>query len=258
MQHETRIIDADKGIVQITTDDERWYRKGNKDGSIVWIPSVTWIASYYPKGIAYMKWLAAHGWDESEALKEEAGETGTYTHKACEMLMKGNTIGFNTIVNDRALTTQEYANVMSFVDWFQKFKPTVRQTELTIFSPDDRYAGTLDLDCTMEAEGFEGEWIIDLKTSANIWPSHEIQISAYKHAHNKNARIGILQLGYKYNKNKKWKFTEITDQMPLFEATYQIWQRECAGITPLQRDYPIELTLKEKEKAHEATRKSNN
>ena len=228
MQHETRIIDAEKGIVQVTTESERWYRKTNKDNVIVWIPSVTWITGYYPKGIAYMKWLASHGWDESQALMEEAGEKGTYTHKACEMLLKGSVVRFDTIVDDRCLTTTEYANVMSFVEWFNEYNPKVRKTEFTVFSPDDRYAGTLDIDCEMVFPRFEGEWIIDLKTSSNIWPSHELQLTGYKHAHNPNARIGILQLGYKYNKKKKWKLTEITDQMPLFDATYKIWEKECA------------------------------
>jgi hypothetical protein len=247
MQHETRIVDKEKGIVQVTTEDERWYRKTNKDKVTIWIPSVTWITGYYPKGIAYMKWLASHGWDESQALMEEAGEKGTYTHKACEMLLSGSVVRFDTIVDDRALTTTEYANVMSFVEWFDEYKPKVRKTECTVFSPDELYAGTLDLDCEIEIPKFEGEWIIDFKTSPNIWPSHELQLSAYKHAHNPKARIGILQLGYKYNKKKKWKFTEITDQMPLFNATYKIWEKECAGISPLQRDYPLELKLKFKE-----------
>jgi hypothetical protein len=246
MRHETRIIDTDKNIIQVTTEDERWYRRNTNDG-LIWIPSVTWIAGYYPKGIAYMKWLANHGWDESQALMEEAGEKGTYTHKACEMLMAGKSIRFDTIVDDRPLTTDEYANVMSFVDWFEVFNPKVRKTEFTVFSPDNRYAGTIDLDCVIGIKKFEGEWIIDLKTSPYIWPSHELQISAYKHAHNKKARIGILQLGYKHNKYKKYKFAEITDQMPLFNATYEIWKKECAGIVPLQRDYPLELTLNIKE-----------
>ncbi|MFA5324523.1 MAG: hypothetical protein WC373_17735 [Smithella sp.] len=247
MQYENRVIDKEKGIVQITTSDERWYRKV-KDKTELWIPSVTWICQYYPKGIAYMKWLASHGWDEAEALKEEAGEYGTHAHKAAEMLLKGSVVRFDAVVDDRPLTTQEYAAAMSFVDWFNEYKPVVKKTELTVFSPDDRYAGTLDLYCEIEGE----PWIVDFKTSAQIWPSHEIQLSAYKHAHNPEARIGVVQLGYKYNKKKKWKFTEIEDQFDLFNASYRIWQKECAGISPLQRDYPLELTLKLKEENNEA------
>ena len=66
------IIDTKtKGIVQITTVDERWYLKKDK-----FVPSSTWIANYYPKGIGFNKWLASKGWDRAEALKQEAGEKG--------------------------------------------------------------------------------------------------------------------------------------------------------------------------------------
>jgi hypothetical protein len=247
MQYEIRVIDKEKGLVQITTTDERWYRKVIDDVE-TWIPSVTWICGYYPKGIGYMKWLASHGWDEAEALKEDAGEHGTMTHKAVEMLLKGSVVRFDTIVDTRELTVQEYANVMSFVEWFNEYKPVAKKTEFTVFSPDNRYAGTVDLYCEIEGE----PWIIDFKTSAQIWPSHEIQLCAYKHALNIDARIGVVQLGYKYNKKKKWKFTEIDDQFDLFEASYRIWQKECAGISPLQRDYPLELKLNIKEEENEA------
>ena len=32
------------------------------------------IAGHYPKGIAFYKWLAEKGWDESQALKSAAGD----------------------------------------------------------------------------------------------------------------------------------------------------------------------------------------
>jgi hypothetical protein len=247
MQYETRIVDKERGIVQVTTTDERWYSKTNADKAIIWIPSVTWICGYYPKGIGYMKWLAAHGFDESIAIMEEAGERGTYTHKGSELLLKGGTLRFDTVVDDRPLSVDEYANVMSFAEWYNEHKPKVNKIEHTVFSPDDRYAGTIDIDCEIDGE----PWIIDLKTSSQIWPSHEIQLSAYKHAHNPEARIGVVQLGYKYNKKKKWKFTEVEDQFDVFNAAYRIWQKECSNVKPLQRDYPLEITLN-KEETNEA------
>jgi len=58
------IVDEDKGIAQITTDDERFYvrEKENEDGtkSHIYLPSVTWITSFAPKGIGDYKWLAEH------------------------------------------------------------------------------------------------------------------------------------------------------------------------------------------------------
>jgi hypothetical protein len=239
LKYETRVVDAEKGIVQITTEDERFYSKP-VDGKMVYIPSVTWITSKYPLGIAYMKWLASKGFDEAEALKEQAGEKGSMVHKVVEMLLTGSTIMYDTIVDDRELTAEEYAAVMSFVEWFELYKPSVISTETTIFAPDNRYAGTYDLLCTIKGI----KWLIDLKTSASIWPSHECQISAYRHCLPEGViKLGILQLGYKYNKTKKWKFTEIEDQWELFNSVYKIWEKECLGIVPMQKDYPLSLTL---------------
>ena len=241
MQHETRIIDAEKGIVQITTEDERFYSK-TVDGKTIWIPSVTWICDFYPKGIAFYKWLANTGWDESQALKEAGGERGRYVHNAIEKLLTGATIHFNTVVDDRELTTEEYYAVMTFVKWFETYNPIVERCEFTVFSPDNKYAGTMDLVCLIDGE----RYIVDFKTSANIWPSMIIQVSAYKHAIETKDRpvnkIAILQIGYKRNKNG-FKFTEIEDKFHLFNAAYTIWQGEMANVKPLQRDYPAELTL---------------
>jgi hypothetical protein len=238
MKYETRVVDAEKGIVQITTEDERFYAK-TVEGKVIYIPSVTWITGYFPRGKAFEVWQAGHGYEEAEALKNAAGERGSMVHNAVALLLTGASLQYNTVVGDRELTAEEYLAVMSFVEWFDLYHPTVILSEHTVFSPGNRYAGTLDLYCTIK----DKPWIIDFKTSAAIYPSHEIQVSAYKHALGVDARLGILQLGYKYNKTKKWKFTEVEDQIDLFNAVYRIWQKECEGVTPKQRDYPLSLTL---------------
>ncbi len=238
MQHETRVVDAEKGIVQVTTEDERFYSK-TVDGKTIWIPSVTWIADFLPKGIQFYKWLAQKGWDEAQALKEAGGERGTMVHNACEMLLKGETIRYNTIINDRELTTEEYACIMSFAKWHDTYKPIVERVETTVFSPDNRYAGTMDLQCIIN----DLRYIVDFKTSVNIWPSHIIQLSAYKHANDaKVDNLAILQLGYKRNKNG-YKFTEVPDKFHLFNSAYDIWKDEMSKVSPMQKDYPLEITL---------------
>ena len=97
-------------------------------------------------------------------------------------------------------------------------------------------------------------WIIDFKTSPNIWPSHEIQLSSYSHLDIDlkitaeewaNRKQAILQLGYNRNKIKKYKFTEIEDKFDLFLATQRIWANECSGIYPKQKDYPLSVQAKQ-------------
>ena len=243
MRFERKVIDEKRKIVQLTTSDERWYSR-EVNGKIIYVPSVTWICDHYPKGVAFYKWLANKGWDEAEALKASAADRGSKIHQAIEFLLDGNIVKMASCFNnydkgvEEELTTQEYEAVMSFVAWFEATKPEIINKEFNVFSLDDTYAGTVDLACRIGND----EWIIDFKTGQNIWPSYELQLSAYAHAIMGNFRLGILQIGYQRNKNR-YKFTEVQDKFDLFLAARKIWDNECAGIQPLQKDYPMELKL---------------
>lgn len=227
------------GIVQITTSDERWYEIDKK-----FVPSVTWIADSYPKGVAFYKWLANHGWDEAESIKREAGEKGSRVHAAIEDLLKGQTIKMDAKYPDNEgdmaeLSVDEYGAIMSFVDWYHSLKNVkVIEIEKTVFNKKEGYAGTLDMVLTIDGE----KWIVDIKTSAYIWPSHEIQISAYKHCGYEDAKLAILQVGYKRNK-AGFKFTELEDKFDLFLHAKAIWANENSRVYPKQKDYPVELKL---------------
>jgi hypothetical protein len=264
MKKELVVMDEKKGIVQITTCDERWYsfENKNKDTGLPeygFIPSVTWICEFYPKGIAFYKWLANKGWDEAESLKTAAGDKGSKVHHAIGDLLEGKAVKMGDIYNNpttdmpEALTAEEYECILSFVDWFETTNPTILSREFVVVNKQESYAGTVDMLCEIFGECY----LIDLKTSPNIWPSHELQVSAYKHADFPSGlptpnKLAILQLGYKRNKIKKYKFTEIEDQYDEFLAAKLIWAKETKGVEPKQRDYPLEIKLelnKEKQNA---------
>lgn len=66
MKKLNRDVDEKKGIVQITTYDERWYAQKIRDPNpgvptVLFVPSVTWVAESYPKGIGFYRWLADKG-----------------------------------------------------------------------------------------------------------------------------------------------------------------------------------------------------
>ncbi len=251
MQKIIRTIDEKRGIVQVTTVDERFYARPTNDKvtglpMYEFVPSVTFICDFYPKGIAFFKWLASKGWDESQALKEAAGDKGSKVHAAIEELIDGHTLTMESqIVNPSTgvlepLTLDEYQAIMSFVDWFKAVKPVVLGRELTVWNQEHQYAGTVDLLCTIDGE----LTIVDFKTSKAVWPSHRMQVSAYKHAQPKwaTAKLMILQLGYERNR-LGYKATDVEDCFPLFLAAKQIWAEETKGQTPSQKDYPVSLTL---------------
>jgi|TARA_Y100000034_G_C6878223_1_gene401985 hypothetical protein len=262
MQKIIKEVDKEKGIVQITTPDERWYVKDvkNKDTGIPeysFAPSSTWICEFYPKGLQFYKWLAQKGWDESEAIKEAAGNKGSKVHMAIEKLLLGEEVKMeDKFLNkgtgeEEELSLEEYEAIMSFAEWHAEVKPKSIRTEYTVFNDEHGYAGTIDFVCEIEGK----LWIIDFKTSASIWPSYELQISSYKHAYadkvviNNTAfefdkiQLGILQLGYKRNKYKKYKFTEVEDQFDLFLGARKVWEKENKNVKPQQKDFPLSLQL---------------
>lgn len=255
MKKEIIEIDKEKGIYRITTPDERWYTIETQNEVtglpyFKYIPSVTWITGFYPKGKPFWKWLADKGWDESEALKVAAGDKGSKIHKACEMLIGKAGIKMedkfmnNSSGNDEELSVEEYEAICSFTAWANKYKPKFLMTESTVISEKFGFAGTID--CV--AKIGDQIYIIDFKSSQYIWPSMEIQLSAYKQALREagrkvdNIKLAILQLGYKKNKNR-YKFTEIEDQFDLFLAARQIWEKETKGQKPSQMELPLEVKL---------------
>ena len=259
MQKEIKVVDEKAQIIRITTLDERWYAKTSKNKATglpehEFFPSATWVAGHYPKGVAFYKWLAQHGWDESQAIKESAGRRGTMVHKGSEILEAVGELPISTVFEDpdsgepMNLTPDAIEGIMSFKKWHDETRPEIVANEMTVFGED--YAGTLD-----RIYRFEGRlWIVDLKTSQDFWEVQKLQISAYSHSEYDLEKLkitpeewagrglAVLQLGYRRNKNG-YKFSEIADKYALFRMARAIWANENPEAKPKQRDYPLTITL---------------
>lgn len=269
MEKVVKVVDEKRGIVQVTTADSRWYGMPSTDPLTKlpvyeWVPSCTWITSFYPRGVGFYKWLAEKGWDEAQAIKESAGERGTRVHHGINHLLDGISISMDQPLPDndgnlKPLSLEEYEGLMSFVEFHRKYHPTVIAKDLTVWSREQGFAGTLDVLWMIAPEFADktvpaGLHLTDFKTSKAVWPAHRIQVSAYKHTPEveeimeankvKDIHLSILQVGYKLNK-AGWKLTVVPDQIELFAAARTIWANETAGQIPLQRDYPMMLKLDE-------------
>ena len=271
MQKIIKEVDTKRQIIQITCADERWYLKSSKDektGLPIYrgVPSVTWIAGYYPKGIAFYKWLADKGWDEAEALKSAAGDKGSRVHLAIDQILSGEEFKIDTKVMDKTsgemveLSLEELICVKSFCDWRNEAKPEILATEITVFSEKYGYAGTVDLICKIDGVLY----VVDFKTSKQVWMEHELQISAYRSAlesgenpiyeRNENGtdtgkmitptemKTAILQVGYNRNKNG-YKFTETVDRFDMFLTAKKIWALETDGQDIKVLEFPIVLSV---------------
>ena len=270
MKKDIVLMDRERGVYQITTTDERWYTIPSFDKETnlpiyKFVPSVTWITSYVYKGIEFYKWLANKGWDESEAIKTEAGERGSRVHKGCELLQAGETVNMETkIANgdgiEKDLSPEEYGAIVSFKNWFTKTDPEIILNETTLISENHNFAGTVDFICRIKGQLY----IVDFKTSQYIWPSMEAQLSAYKYAllemiaqgqivgitleEAVNVKLAILQLGYKKNKNQ-YKFTEVEDKFEdLFIPAQKFWSNANSKVSPKQYELPMSVSLNIKNK----------
>jgi hypothetical protein len=251
-----REVNAKLGIVQVTVADERWYVRETTDPNtqlpvLSYVPSVTWITHHYPKGIGFWKWLAEKGWDESQALKQAAGDRGTKVHAAITAILDGEEVRIDSkFVNPSTdqleeLTLEEVDCIKSFVDWRAATKPVDIAWDLTVYSDKYGYAGTVDYICAIGGT----HYVVDFKTSSDVWPEYELQVSAYKHALQEAGlipdgmeyKLAILQVGYRRNK-AGYKWSEVEDQFPLFLAARQIWAKETAGQDVKRKDYPIVLS----------------
>ena len=285
MQKIIKEVDEKRGIVQVTIADERFYFKDGKDPEthnpiMVAVPSVTWIAGHYPKGIHFYKWLAEKGWDEAEALKQAAGDKGSKVHLAISAILSGEEVRIDSKFANKSKSTEEVPVfeelsfeevecILSFVNW----KKEVEQDyvleslawDIVVFSEIHNYAGSVDW--VMRLTPKEGGknplkltgptiFVVDFKTSQYVWTEYELQVSAYRKAIENgenpilveaktldvsNMKTAILQLGYRKNKNR-YKWTEIEDAFEMFLTARKIWHNENKDVSPRKVDLPIVLS----------------
>ena len=271
MEKIVKVVDKERGICQVTVADSRWYGmvEINTETGLPgysWVPSVTWVASYFPKGFAYLRWLAEKGWTEAEAIKNEAAGKGSKVHQAVALLLDGHTVSMEDALPNpetgqaEPLTLPEWEAILSFSEFHKKYRPRLIARDFVVWNKEHGFAGTADVLWEILPEFADkavpaGVRLDDFKTSKAVWPAHRIQVSAYrrtpeveglmKKAGVPEIRLGILQLGYKLNK-AGWKLTDVPDQFDLFLATRAIWKSETEGQSPLQRDLPISIKLEEK------------
>ena len=240
-------------MMQVTTLDERWYGKTNKKGDLIdWKPSLTWIGSTFPKGKGYEMWLGKNGYDEAQELKNEAGARGSRVHHCIDILAQGFmkneniSIKMGELFTDmdgeaKALQPDEWYAVMTFVDWFKEKPTQILSSEKSFLA--DKFGCTIDLRIMRD----DIPQLVDLKTSQDIYPNSEIQLTGQRIACEQSKieiqKTSILQVGYRRNR-RGWKETEYEYQPEFLDAAYIFWKKQYGNVKPLQRDYPLELSLK--------------
>lgn len=264
MKKEIIQIDKKKGIYRITTLNERWYAKEalNKETGLPefqYLPSSTWVASYYYTSPYLIQWIASKGLDESERLKQAAGDKGSKVHYACNDIDMGKEINISdkypnpTTGELEELKIEEIDCIQSYCNALKEFQPQILASELTGFT--DISAGTIDKIWAIKNEvtNLRQIYIVDLKTGKSIYDEYKLQLGSYSHMDIdykklgiteeewQNRKLAILQLGYILNK-AGYKFTEIEDWWDEFsQVAYRVWQKMNPNAKPKEASYLLIL-----------------
>lgn len=275
MKKEVKIVNEEKGLVQITTADERWYGKpidkkvnGVPVIEYQWLPSITWITGCIPKGPFYEDWLRENG-ENSKELLRKAGERGTRVHNAIEQLLNGNTVrmdsrydseqqfiqeeDYGSTLNYTEMNGEEWYAVLTWIAWWEE---KIKDKEINIvgierstfyYNADSGigFGATIDLEVYIDGKYHCFDW----KTSKSVYSSHVAQICGI--AASVLIELGlkevpyaaIVQVGYTRNK-RGYKETEVEPDFNKFKFAYSCWKHLVPKAKPTQRDLPIEASIR--------------
>lgn len=226
---------------RITIEDERFYR--TPEGG--YLPSVTTILDYYPKGKRFEQWLKDNG-NSADDIVKRAADDGSAVHDAIDILLHGKEL------THASYTTEQWKLILRFVEFYEAVKPEIIAREAKVISVHIGAGGTLDLVCMIDGE----RWLIDHKTSGYVYDNHFVQLGAYaamwndQYPDQKIQRVGILHLKATTkgpdNSGKKiqgagWKIEEPEDSVA---ELYEVFKHVKALYHRLNpNDRPIHLVL---------------
>lgn len=230
-------------IVKKEVDNEHYYYVDD-----VFMPSVTKILhEAMPTPYALRQWIGEVGNEKAQLKLDKAGDRGTKIHDACERLLRGEQVKLAEEFTDN----DDRKCVVSFIAWANEFNPIVKDDgiEFTVASKLG-YAGTLDIFCEINGEPY----IVDIKTSASVYDSHYLQITAYQNAFYEMSGImakrAILHLNHRtikgYNFIEKMEIGKKEVTIDDYTCVFNMYKMLNGGVVPepkLKDVYPEVVTL---------------
>lgn len=190
--------------IEFVESTHTYYYTG--DGGRTKLPSVTSITKYLSDADTLMNWSQSviinylkdnidrnktyDGYDILELIEQASNRTDEISERAIEI---GNK--FHSTVEDYILAKvnddsepdliheddQVQIALNSFNSWVQRNDVQFLDSEFVVYHPKNRYVGTADILAKVNGSLY----IIDLKTSSNIYKKYKLQASAYTCAYNK-------------------------------------------------------------------------
>lgn len=233
-----RILEISSDHKQITLPDSRYYRRNGN-----YYPSITHVLGCYPKGKHFEDWLKRHGYTADYVVRK-ASKEGTQVHEMIEEYFEGKPLNYLDKSGHPSMDPKIWQMFLKFVDFWEEYKPTLVETEVSLFSDKLKVAGTCDLVCEMEIDGKMERWVIDFKTSNHLQTTYDLQGAVYAQCYEecygmKVDRVGVLWLKSKSRgpdktgkrlKGKGWEIYESSrtqeENLDIFMSVKKIFDIE--------------------------------
>lgn len=199
------LIEPSYKVYQLNSKGHRYYYRINEDGTPEFFPSVTTIISQTtPTAPHLIKWIAEKGYDEAEAYKQERANYGTFMHAIFEELIINRTYDLDGLKDELLAYIERHRLPVDFVYYADELKKDILAfaqfvrdydvrpiaVEIALVHPTYRYAGMIDLPCTMKKSHKSDERvtaIVDFKSGKKgFFEDYEIQLHLYRIMWNEN------------------------------------------------------------------------
>ena len=134
-------------------------------------------------------------------IVRKAGEEGTQVHEMIEDYLNGKELNFLSSNDNPVYNPDVWQMFLKFVEWWEKYTPTLIETEVHLFSDKLKVAGTCDLICEIDDE----LWLIDFKTSNHIQTTYELQTAVYTQCYEECYGKKVEKQGILWLKSSKRK-----------------------------------------------------
>lgn len=251
------LIEPPYKIFQLNSKGHRYYYRFDDNNNPEFFPSVTTILSQtMPNNPFLTKWVASMGYDEAERYKLERASYGTFMHSQFERLLIEKTYDLDSLnlelkkyieANRLPIDFINYADelkkdMLAFARFVLDYDVKPLAVEIALVHPTYKYAGMLDLPCTMlERAGSDKRItaIVDFKSGRKgFYPDHEVQLHLYKMMWEANFENHPIDKVFNFAPKdwRKYPTYHLKDQTDSIEAKKIPYLLELAAIEDSKRD----------------------
>lgn len=190
---ENALEEASEPLFRIDGGGHRYYYHLISNKPQFYISVTSLIDATLPKGFGFNQWLKNGTAQETDYRRDSRAAYGTLMHIEIGYYIIDGTYDLNAVdelVEDYArqqgypeLATgwkKELAkDIMAFAAFVDERNVEPLVVEIGLASPQMGIAGCIDLVCELDFNGERKRAIVDMK-SGGIWPSHDVQLEAYR------------------------------------------------------------------------------